>query len=663
MPPERAEFRPDIEGIRGVAILLVVAFHAGVSWMSGGFVGVDVFFVLSGFLITGLLARELASTGDIDLGEFYARRARRLLPAFLVVVVATIALALWIYAPIDQHPIAAHARNVALHYGNVAFAREAVDYHASSSNPLLHTWSLAVEEQFYIIWPLLFVVLGRADGATRPSGDLTKRFALGIAATGGVSFIASLWLTRAAQPWAFFGMPTRIWEFALGGLIALDATRVSKISTKSGTLLQAGGVAAIVFAALLYDQATPYPGLAALAPVFGTAALLVGGMATPASTVTRGLSTPVLRWFGRVSYSWYLWHWPLIGVGAVIDWRIGVAGRLAWSGVALGLAVLTLRFVEEPARRSSWLRDRSYSLNLVALAASLSAVLIAYGAMFVTHRRVSSPAQRVYSAAREDGMEHDCWGSLLENATAPCVFGDRNAKETIVLMGDSHAEHWLPAVDRIGKERGWKVIAMVKPACPVADIPELVNGRLKRRYTECTAWRRAMLRRIVALRPMAVILSSYDHYMPAAGKLSESRVTPTSWRSGLRRTYSLLSTAGINTIVMRDVPEPGFDVPSCLSRRAAGAPFRFRDCVYDRDESLSQRAILAQNAAARGLDRVSFVDMTDRLCVRSPCRVALRGLIVYRDDDHLTATFSRSEAPVLDERIRAAVAIADRGPR
>jgi hypothetical protein len=207
------------------------------------------------------------------------------------------------------------------------------------------------------------------------------------------------------------------------------------------------------------------------------------------------------------------------------------------------------------------------------------------------------------------------------------------------------------------------VIAMVKPACPVADIPELVNGRLKRRYTECTAWRRAMLRRIVALRPMAVILSSYDHYMPAAGKLSESRVTPTSWRSGLRRTYSLLSTAGINTIVMRDVPEPGFDVPSCLSRRAAGAPFRFRDCVYDRDESLSQRAILAQNAAARGLDRVSFVDMTDRLCVRSPCRVALRGLIVYRDDDHLTATFSRSEAPVLDERIRAAVAIADRGPR
>ncbi len=663
MASERADFRPDIEGIRGIAILLVVAFHAGVSWMSGGFVGVDVFFVLSGFLITGLLAREVTSTGDVDLGEFYARRARRLLPAFLVVVVATIALALWIYAPIDQRPIAAHARNVALHYGNVAFAREAVDYHASSGNPFLHTWSLAVEEQFYIIWPLLFVVMARLENGEPTTARMTRRLGIGIAVTGALSFIVSLWLTRAAQPWAFFGMPTRIWEFALGGLISFDAARLSKISTKSGTLLQASGLAAIAGASLFYNQATPYPGLAAVVPVLGTAVILVGGMATPAGAITRGLGTSGLRWFGRVSYSWYLWHWPLVGLGAVIDWRIGVAGRLAWSGVALVLAVLTLRFVEEPARHSSWLRERSYSLNLVALGASLSAVLIAYGAMLVAQRRVSSPAQRLYTAAREDGMEHDCWGSLLENATAPCVFGDRNAKETVVLMGDSHAEHWLPAVDRIGKERGWKVIAMVKPACPVADVPELVNGRLKRRYTECTTWRRAMLRRIVGLRPMAVILSSYDHYMPARGKLSESGVTPATWRDGLRRTYSLLSSARINTIVMRDVPQPGFDVPACLSRRAAGAPFRMRECEYDRDESVSPRAITAQNEAARGLDRVAFVDMTGRLCARSPCAVALRGAVVYRDDDHLTATFSRAEAPVLGDRISAAVSRLERGAR
>ncbi|HEY7395492.1 MAG TPA: acyltransferase, partial [Gemmatimonadaceae bacterium] len=151
---QRQGFRPDIEGLRGVAILMVVAFHAAVPWLAGGYVGVDVFFVLSGFLITGLLAREAIASGDIDLTEFYARRARRLLPVFFVVVLATIALSLWIYAPIDRPPIAYDARAVSLHYGNMLFAQDAVNYHATSSKPFLHTWSLAVEEQFYVIWPL-----------------------------------------------------------------------------------------------------------------------------------------------------------------------------------------------------------------------------------------------------------------------------------------------------------------------------------------------------------------------------------------------------------------------------------------------------------------------------------------------------------------------------
>jgi len=199
------------------------------------------------------------------------------------------------------------------------------------------------------------------------------------------------------------------------------------------------------------------------------------------------------------------------------------------------------------------------------------------------------------------------------------------------------------------------VVAMVKPACPVADVPELVNGRLKRRYTECTSWRRAMLRRIIALRPQAVILSSYDHYMPGNGERSESRVTPSMWRDGLRRTYSMLSSAGITTIVMRDVPDVGFDVPACLSRRAAGAAFQVRECEYRREEALSAPAIAAQNEAARGLGRVAIVDMTDRLCSRSPCPVTRQGVIVYRDGDHLTASFSRAQAPTLDDRIRLAI--------
>jgi len=652
MIPERASFRADIEGLRGVAILLVVAFHAGVSWTAGGYVGVDVFFVISGYFITYLLAREVTNTGDIDLAGFYARRAKRLLPAFLLVVLVTVALALWLYAPIDQSPIAADARVVALSSGNILFARTAVNYHAAAQNPFLHTWSLAVEEQFYLIWPLLFAFVGRAYGGGS-SGATRRRLVTSIALAAGMSFIASLWITRVAQPWAFFGMPTRIWEFALGGLTALAIS--PRASKSAGTLLQIAGLAAIGLATLAFHDATAYPGASALVPTLGAVALLVGGEAAPTGTVTRLLEARWLRWLGRVSYAWYLWHWPIVGVAAVVDWQIGVPGRIAWSGAALVLAWLTYRFVEEPLRRGTFFHDRPQTLNLAALGASVAVAMFAHAGISVAERNASSPEQRRYAAAREDGMTHDCWGSLLENATAPCVFGNTRSRTIVVLMGDSHAEHWLPAVDRIGRDRRWKVVAMVKPACPVADVEELVNSRLKRHYVECTQWRRAMLRRIVAMRPQLVILSSYDRYVAADGERSQYGVTPAAWRDGLRRTYQTLSRAGINTVVIRDVPYAGFDVPACLSRRASGAPFNDKPCEYDRAGSLVRDAVEAQNAAARGMPRLALVDMNDRICPAARCSVVQRGRIVYRDGDHLTATFSEREAPVLAARMQAAV--------
>ncbi|HXD48013.1 MAG TPA: acyltransferase family protein [Gemmatimonadaceae bacterium] len=668
MASDRPGFRPDIEGLRGLAILLVVGFHAGVSWLAGGYVGVDVFFVLSGYFITGLLAREVATSGDVDLSEFFARRARRLLPAFFVVLAATLALALWLYAPIDQPDVAFDARAVAVHAGNLLFAANAVHYHARSNNPLLHTWSLAVEQQFYVIWPMMFALLGRLHG----EGGVTKRRILAwIGVAGALSFIASLWVTRSAQAWAFFGMPTRIWEFAAGGAaaVALDSTsRAGTRLARSATALQVGGLLAIGVATLTVNGATPYPGVAALLPVLGAVALLVGGRPSASedvnassanpTIVSRALGAAPLRWFGRLSYTWYLWHWPLVVLGGIVNWEIGVVGRLAWSLVALGLAVLTHRFVEEPIRRGTALDDRPHVFNLYVLGATVAAVLVATVALSLARVRASSPAQRPFAVARADAMSHDCWGSMLTDPTAPCIFGDTAARTTVVLLGDSHAEHWLPAVDRAGRAQHWKVYAMVKPACPVSDMPELVNAALKRSYVECTNWRRRMLARIVSMHPNAVILSSYDHYMPLTGDQSSWQVTPLAWKNGLRRTYGLLSRAGINTVVIRGTPVAGIDAPSCLSRRASGAPFAGKPCTYDRSRSLHPDAIAAQNEAVRGLPHIAFIDMGDRVCPTSArrCSVVQRGLIVFRDDDHLTATFSRSEAPVLGARVSAAVA-------
>ncbi len=669
-------FRPDLEGLRGVAILLVVLFHAGVASLAGGFVGVDVFFVLSGFFITGLLLREAASTGSINLTEFWGKRALRLLPVLLVVLVVTLGLVMWLYAPIDRAPIAANARAVALYAGNVEFARTATDYFGASDNPLLHTWSLAVEEQFYLVWPLLFVValgsgaLGRWAGGDATSeasseGSATMRkLLLTIGVAGAGSFLLSLWLTRAAQPWAFFGMPTRIWEFALGGVLALfliprDASEPEVIDPDPprftpATMLQVGGLAAIAVGALSFDRATAYPGFAALLPALGAATLIAGGHLAPGSAISRVLSAAWLRWLGRVSYAWYLWHWPLVGVGAVLDWRIGVMGKLVWSAVALVLAWLTYRWIELPGRNvANAARLPSTWVAPAALSASVVVAVIAHVALVGAARKAMSPAQRQYAMARVDRMEHDCWATTVDEPKGPCVFGDRTSSTTLALLGDSHAEHWLGALDKLGRERGWKIVAMVKGGCPVAEMPELMQPRLKRWYHECTRYREAMMQRIVAMRPTAVILSSWDHYMPVDGKGSDWQVNPQIWKRGLRRTYERLVRAGITTVAIRGTPRSWFDVPSCLSRRAAGLPFAQR-CEYSRARSMSPLAIAAQNEAASGLG-VRFVDMNDQICSTPTCQVTRNGIVIFTDDNHLTASFSRSMGDVLGERLGSAL--------
>ena len=655
MPGERAAFRPDIEGLRGVAILLVVLFHARLPALAGGFVGVDVFFVLSGYFITGLLVREYETTGGVSLGDFYGRRALRLLPALLVVLFATLAIVFTLYAPIDRPSVAGTARAVALHAGNVEFARGALNYFGSSDDPLLHTWSLAVEEQFYLVWPLLLVVLVPIllrDDST--PGALRRTAAKLVAAAGLASLVASILLTSRAQPWAFFGMPTRIWEFALGSLLWLVMVDRSEPSPRGATLLQALGLAAVGVAVATYDRATPYPGAAALLPALGACALIAGGAGTPENAISRVLAAQPLRWLGRLSYAWYLWHWPLVGLGEVLDPAIGVVGRLVWSACALVLALLTYWFIERPARDGALSRVPNRWIASAAALASVVAALIAHAAMRGAERRIAATEQRVFAAARGDRMAHECWANTVDDARTPCVLGDAAASTVVALLGDSHAEHWLGGLDRAGRERGWRIDAMVKGGCPVADVTELGSERFTRYYRECARYREAMLRRIIATRPAAVLLSSWDHYIPPDGTAADWQVSPSMWERGLRRTYERLAAAGIHTIVLRDVPRTGFDVPACLSRRAARLPFAIA-CTYDRATSLSRIAIAAQDRAARGLP-VMLVDMNDQICDTPSCAVVRNGAIVFTDDNHLTATFSRSIAPVLGRRIAAAMA-------
>ena len=318
-----SNFRPDIEGLRAVAILAVVAYHAGLSAVPGGYIGVDVFFVISGFLITDHLGRELAEKGGISFGAFYARRARRLLPSALLVIGVTVAVSCVVLPPLQAMVVAKDGLANAFYVGNYRYALQATNYLSVGGpvSPLLNYWSLGVEEQFYLVWPaLLFAAsLVWLHNSTRTNSASPRRakplfsavfVAMAVLAAGSLAF--SIWLTRANEPWAFFSLPTRAWELAVGGLLALVAPRLGRLPTGATALLSWAGVGAIVFAAVTFTSATPFPGTAALVPVAGAAAVVAGGCARPRLGAVWLLGRRPMQLIGRVSYTWYLWHWPAL---------------------------------------------------------------------------------------------------------------------------------------------------------------------------------------------------------------------------------------------------------------------------------------------------------------------------------------------------------------
>jgi peptidoglycan/LPS O-acetylase OafA/YrhL len=685
MPTSRPGYRADLEALRGLAILLVVAYHAGVPVLAGGFVGVDVFFVLSGYFTTRLLVQEYGTTGSINVLAFWGRRALRLLPVLLVVVAATL-LAVWtLWAPIDRAEIAATARAVLSGRANNAFAAEAVNYFGGASSPFLHAWSLAVELQVALFGPLIFLALAGLGGwrLTQSAGsDREHRISVllhgvfvGLVVLGAVSLAFAIWLTGISPSWAFFGTAARAWEFVAGGVLAMTLPAASADGDVSGDArgrgwwLQAIGLAAVIAAALSYDRATPYPGTAALLPVLAAAAVIAGGVYGRGVLGADAPPVRTLAWFGRVSYSWYLWHWPMVITGGVLMPSLGVWGRLVWSATALGPAWLTYRWIESPLRehrgestaRAPWLR-------VAAVAASATMVVGAGAMLHAAERRVETGTQRTFAAARMDRMQHNCWSStasdIATRSASACIFGDPSGTTTVALFGDSHAEHWLAALDRLGRERGWRVVLMVKGGCPVADAPELIDARAQRWGRQCAQYREAAVQRIIALRPAVAVLSSYDEYVTrdvdaTSDRAADGRVSPAAWGRGLRRTYTRLADAGVPVVAIRGTPYPGFDVPACLSRRAAGL-LMADVCEYARDEALHGAARAAQVAAvndvaARGL-AVAGIDLADAVCGSARCAVVRGGRVVFTDGNHLTARYTRSVAGTVGEKLDAAMA-------
>ncbi|MGA9800570.1 MAG: acyltransferase family protein [Terriglobales bacterium] len=637
-------FRPDIEGLRGIAVLLVVAFHSHLLLFRGGFLGVDIFFVLSGYLITALLLQELETTGTLSLVGFYARRARRLLPAAAVVVAFIVVAGIFLLSPIEQLLYSKTALATTLYASNLWFIHQSSDYFAAdtANNPLLHTWSLAVEEQFYFVWPILVWVGFRL---TRSRSGLGKI----LGAISALSFVACIWLTRTHQPWAFFGSPARAWEFGVGGIACMIP--VAMFTSRNWKMIVSWTSLALVFAAaMLFHPGLAFPGWIAVIPALATAMLLIVGAAEVTAGAGKMLAHPILQWFGRLSYSWYLWHWPLLIFAMVLFPNISTYGRLLAVTVALLAAFVTQRAIENPVRFHRGLLTRP--VLCLGLAAMLMVVNIgiSFGSYRLSRNREMIPGQRELEAVVDEFSplsNSGCIANFGETHARPCVFGDKEAVTTVALFGDSHAAHWFPPIQKIAQEKKWKLVTFLKFACPTADVA-VYNPHLGRVETECAQWRAEAVKEIVALHPDLIIIGNSAGYVQAPNRQDGyGTSTPTEWEEGMHSTVATFDRARLRTVVLHDVPLPRMDVPICLSRVLAHRWYPATWCTPSRTEALDPDVLRAEQGAARGLGRVSVIDLSDVFCDASTCKVEEHGEPIYRDQDHLEATFSRSLAPLL----------------
>ena len=688
------EFRPDIEGLRAVAVVVVVLFHARIARFAGGYVGVDVFFVLSGFLITRLLLREVAKTGTISLRHFWARRARRLLPASCVVVVATVIAAQVMLAPIAQRPLATDALAAGGFAINFVFASRLGDYFASqlgqTPSPLLHFWSLAVEEQFYLFWPLALLALHRRPRRYR---RLVAVMMILVAVT---SFCTCLWMTRTHPTGAFYLLPARMWELAVGGLIAVGGTAWQLVSPTARGVAAWIGVAGVTTAVLTFDGSIEFPGSAALLPVLGTALIVIGGAtgAAPFAPVAI-LRHPSLQWIGRRSYAIYLWHWPALVLAEAKWGPLSLAQRFVAIGVAVALAAASLRLVEDPVRHSTWVTSRPnrgliLGASLCATVALVGAISLAVPRRLATTTVAAAPvlaldqsptattagsdgagakaaatlanglvgtdlptlvaanqvvlAQGLTTSAVPSNMRPSlaklfddrpavygdgCVAIGVDDTLNPCRYGKTASSIKIVLLGDSHAAQWFPPLRTIADRNGLELIVLAKGGCPAASV-SIPTATLAR---TCPIWRDKAVQFIAAEHPDLVILTGSRHYPN----------TDDEWRAGFNTTISRLKGITPRLLVLGDNPDSREDPATCLSAHLndVGSCINHRVKAVETGKLEVERSVAEQNGAR-------FVDTSDWLCTSTDCPLIIGDILMFRDINHLTTVAANWFTPMLE---------------
>jgi peptidoglycan/LPS O-acetylase OafA/YrhL len=700
--PEQSYFRPDIEGLRAVAVTAVVLFHAAVPGIGGGYVGVDVFFVISGFLITGLLWREVSGTGTVRLRSFYGARARRLLPASATVGVITMIAAVLLLPPLRVPTVLYDGIASALYVGNYWFVIDNINYFSDllTPSPFLHYWSLGVEEQFYLVWaPMLlgvaWVIRRFRRDKTRAIASSRRPYLVVLALITALSFAMSLVITYVVPAMAFFSLPTRAWQLAAGGLVALTAIHWERLPVQSAAIAGWAGLGMIVFGCFWFTSTTPFPGVAALLPTLGAVLVIGAGCATPSSGCGQFLSTAPMRAIGRISYSWYLWHWPVLVLApALLGHPLGLAERIIAALLSAGLAWLTMRYLENPLRFAPKIKNSAWrSLGLGAVATAI-AVFVGLGLLKVVPTPVGhgAPAPAValrgttvpagsgmaayddavaqtvaevqtalaasfgvkpvpsnltppltnLAAEQVDYTYQGCLRTPYESGQPECIMGDTASPNTVALIGDSHAAMWTPAFQQIAGQRHWRLQMMAKEACALMDARAgNAFGNLVEDLQHCQQWRTEIMARLAAERPKLVVVSVWRGY-GIDETMSGFRAYDAAWIDGMTQLVRQLREMGTHVLVLGPIPSPHANVPICVSGNLDDATA----CALSRSGSVDQSGIAAE-AAATATGGGQYADLSDLFCTAERCPVIVGNTLVYLDVSHLTLQYSRVLTPAI----------------
>jgi peptidoglycan/LPS O-acetylase OafA/YrhL len=644
-----ARYRPELQGLRALAVVLVVVYHVWLNRVSGG---VDVFFLVSGFLLTGQLVRA-ADRGPIALRPLWGRMATRLLPVALTVLLTTVAAAILILPEGRWFQTIREIAASALFLQNWQLAADAVDYAAqnNTASVVQHFWSLSIQGQVFVAWPLLVVLVVLI--ARRAGADLRECLTLALLGVVVISLSYSVALTAADQPLAYFHTLTRLWEFAFGGLVALG---VDRISLSRGTRMLLGWIGAVglLLCGLVLQVGSVFPGYAAMWPTTCAALVIVAGVTGSRWGVDRLLATRPVQYLGDLSYALYLWHWPVLVLYLVGRGReaVGLRGGALIIGTSLVLAALTHHLIERPALRPA--RPRPYR---VLAAGTVLVLLTAAGWQVAALQRITDigrpgdpdhPGALALAGAVADPaveplppmvsvyedwvrIEHwDC-AAMARFPMDVCIQPvDQRPERRIVVVGDSHALQLAGAFVPLAQQRGWQLISIVRGACPFSTASEVVADD-----PDCLAWNDAAAAEIADLRPDGVVtLASRD----VRAGLTE--VTPPGFVEQWWRLHEL----GIPVLAVRDNPRFDFSPPDCLQHLGRSAP----ECGVERATVYAPEPPWARLNVP---PNVSFLDLSDQLCFTLHCPAEIGNVLVYMDDNHLSATYAATMAPAVRRHV------------